>query len=249
MSQGATASVRAEPPRPNAHRGYVHESELPLTSLLFLLPLMVIYELGTRYFTTAAQAGYEQQIIAFTMMQRFFRLLGVHGQHLPAIAVCTILLSWHLARRERWQINLPTLLGMTLESTLLALPLIAIGRELARYVPLTTAHVSRQDTIIMSFGAGVYEELVFRLTLFTLLSLLFRDILKLRSAWLNLVIVLIGALAFSGYHYLSPLESFQWRSFAFRTVAGAYFGCVFLLRGFGITAASHAAYDILILFV
>jgi hypothetical protein len=48
---------------------------------------------------------------------------------------------------------------------------------------------------------------------------------------------------------LSPLEHFQWRSFLFRTAAGTYFGLLFLFRGFGITAGSHAAYDILILFL
>src|SRR6476620_801260 len=129
MTQAAASSPTI--PRDKSARGYVHDSELPLTGLVFLLPLMVIYELGTRYFTTAAQNGYDQQIIAFTFMQRFFRLLGVHGQHLPFIAVCTILLSWHLARREKWQVNIPTLLGMTLESTLLDLPLIVMGREIA----------------------------------------------------------------------------------------------------------------------
>ncbi len=247
MTQAAATSSSA--PHEKTGRGYVHESELPLTSLLFLLPLMVIYELGTRYFTTAAQNGYDQQIIAFTLTQRFFRLLGVHGQHLPFFACCAILLTWHVARREKWQINVPTLLGMFVESTLLALPLIVAGRELARYIPLAAVRATRNDTIIMSLGAGVYEELVFRLALFTLLSLFFRDALKIRSAWMNLGIVAISALAFSGYHYLSPLEPFNFRSFAFRTVAGAYFGGVFLLRGFGITAGTHAAYDVLILFV
>ena len=232
-----------------SHAGYLHESELPLTSLIFLLPLIVIYEIGALYFTTAAQHGYEQQIIAFTMMQRFFRLFGVHGQHLPALAVCAILLSWHIARRDRWQVNLGTLVGMAAESVLWALPLIAVSREIARYVPLATLRASRQDVVIMSLGAGVYEELVFRLVLFTILSLLLRDVIRAKGWGVNLGIVLISAFSFSCYHYLSPLEQFQWRSFTFRTAAGAYFGVLFLSRGFGITAASHASYDILILFL
>ena len=235
--------------RGDSKSGYLHESELPLTSLLLLLPLIIIYEVGTEYFTTAAQHGYEQQIIAFTMMQRFFRLFGVHGQHLPAIAVATILLCWHVARKERWQISLPTLIGMSAESVLLALPLIAIARELPRYFPLAAVHSTRQDVIIMSLGAGVYEELVFRLILFSLLSLILKDAMRLQPFWVHLGVVLISALAFSGYHYLSPTEHFMWRSFIFRTLAGAYFGVVFLIRGFGITAACHASYDILILFL
>lgn len=229
--------------------GYIYESELPLTSLLFLLPLIVVYEVGTRYFTTAAQHGYEQQIIAFSMMQRFFRLLGVHGQHLPALTLAAILIFWHVARREKWQVNVTTLLGMGAESALLALPLIALSKEASKYLPLLASGARQHDLLIMSMGAGVYEEMVFRLIFFTLASLLLKDLFRVKAALANLWIVALGALAFSGYHYLSPAEHFQWRSFAFRTVAGLYFGVVFLLRGFGITAASHTAYDILILFL
>jgi hypothetical protein len=230
-------------------RGYFHESELPLTSLIFLLPLIILYEVGSKYLTTSAQHGHAQQIIAFTLMQRFFRLFGVHGQHLPAVAIVTILLCVHAFRNERWHLHLGTLAGMAIESTLLSLPLIAIARELPRYFPLLATHASRQDVMIMSLGAGVYEEMVFRLILFSLLSIALKDALRLNSFWVHLGVVAISAIAFSAYHYLSPLETFQWRSFIFRTIAGAYFGVIFLLRGFGITAACHASYDIFILFI
>jgi membrane protease YdiL (CAAX protease family) len=230
-------------------KGYFQESELPLTSLIFLLPLMAAYEFGTKLFTTAAQSGHDQQIIAFTLMERFFRLWGAHGRHLPAMAVIAILLCIHFLRSEPWQFHVSTLVGMLAESLLLALPLVAIATELPKYFPLAALQSTRQDIIIMSLGAGVYEELVFRLILFNVLSLALRDTLRLHPFWANLGVVLISAFAFSAYHYLSPLEHFQWRSFAFRTVAGAYFGVVFLLRGFGITASCHASYDILILFL
>jgi hypothetical protein len=246
MSRAAT--MGASPAKAVAD-GYMHQSELPLTSLAFLLPLIVVYEVGTRYFTTAAQHGREQQIIAFTMMQSFFRLFGVHGQHLPAIAVGTILLAWHVARRDRWHLQFTTLVGMGAESLLLALPVIAMAREIARYFPLAATHSNTRDVVIMSLGAGVYEELIFRLAMFALLSLVLKDTLRVGAAWTHLWVVVLSALAFSGYHYLSPLEHFQWRAFLFRTGAGIYFGMLFLLRGFGITAGSHAAYDILILYL
>lgn len=230
-------------------RQYLRESEQPLTCLMFLLPMILTYEVGTAYFTTAAQHGREQQIVAFTLLQRFFRLFGVHGQHLPALAVAMILIASHVISKARWQFSLTTLAGMAAECTLLALPLIALGRELARYFPLATHHANRHDVIIMSFGAGVYEELVFRLIFFSVLSLLLKDVLRFHSFWMHLLVVATSALAFSAYHYLSPLERFQWRAFVFRTVAGGYFGAIFLLRGFGITAGCHAFYDILILFL
>jgi hypothetical protein len=229
--------------------GYFHESELPFTSLVFLLPLIVVYEIGTQYLTTAAQHGREQQIIAFTMMRQFFKLCGVHGQHLPAVALVTFLLVIHFFHKGRWDLHLSTLVGMLAESVLLALPLIAMARELSRYFPLAAIPSHRHDLIIMSIGAGVYEELVFRLILFSLLSFALKDALRLHSFWVHLGVVSISALSFSAYHYLSPVEHFQWQSFIFRTAAGAYFGVVLLLRGFGITAACHSSYDILILFL
>lgn len=237
---------------PNRRRldvGYFHESEQPFASLIFLLPLIAIYEIGTAYFTTAARHGQEEQIIAFTMLRQFFGLCGVHGQHLPAVAVIVFLLVIHILHKGKWDFHLSTLLGMACESALLALPLLAIARELSRYFPLMGLHSSRSDLIIMSLGAGVYEELVFRLVLFSILSFLLKDALRLGGFWVHLGVVAISALSFSAYHYLSPVEVFQWRSFLFRTAAGAYFGIVFLLRGFGITAACHASYDLIILFI
>jgi CAAX prenyl protease-like protein len=57
--------------------------------------------------------------------------------------------------------------------------------------------------------------------------------------------VLISSLLFAGYHYLGS-EHFIWQTFVFRTAAGLYFGAIFVFRGFGITAGSHAAYDVMI---
>jgi CAAX prenyl protease-like protein len=227
--------------------GYLYDSELPLTSLVFVIPLMVIYEVGTRFLTTAAHRGYQEQIIAFNLTQRLCELLGVHAQHVPPLVVAVILLAWHAARKARWQVHAGTVVCMCFESAALALPLILLSREVARYFPLAAIHGQTRDSIIMALGAGVYEELVFRLILFTSLSIIFREPLRQHPFAGGLGIVLISAFAFSGYHYLSPIEHFTWRVFLFRSIAGAYFGALFLLRGFGITAGCHAAYDLLIL--
>ena len=48
------------------------------------------------------------------------------------------------------------------------------------------------------------------------------------------------------YHYLGP-ETFTWKTCLFRTLAGIYFGGIFICRGFGVTAGCHAIYDIMIL--
>lgn len=246
MSRAISAPRAPTVPTDPAGFNYLDRSELPLISLVFLLPLIILYEVGTRYFTTAAQHGREEQIIAFSLMQRFFMFFGAEGRHLPAMAVAGVLLACHIARKDSWEIDIRVLLGMALESGLLTIPLILLGVALPRYFPLIAVTGPRTDRLILSLGAGVYEEFFFRLALFIILSLLLRDLLKAGRATTNLLVVAISAVSFSAYHYLSPNEHFHLQTFIFRTIAGAYFGIVFLMRGFGITAASHCFYDLLI---
>ncbi|MEO6435177.1 MAG: CPBP family glutamic-type intramembrane protease [Tepidisphaeraceae bacterium] len=222
-------------------------SELPLASLLFLLPFIVLYELGTRYFAFDALHQTEQRIIAFTLMQDFFNLFGATGKYMPPLAVVGILLSVHIARNDPWKVTPSTLGGMTIESLAWALPLLALGtlsvRYLSHYLPLMTVTSGNWRTLfVLSIGAGIYEELVFRLVALTVLHLVLLDLLKMPKMWGYLSMVLISSLGFAFYHYLGS-EVFAWRSLMFRTVAGIYFALLFILRGFGITAFSHASYD------
>jgi hypothetical protein len=233
----ANAPVRVE--------GYFQRSELPLASLAFLLPLVVLYEVGTHHLPWNTGGHGEQRIIAFALMQRFFLLFGASGRYLPAMAVVGILLAWHIARRDEWRVQISTLVGMVVESLCLALPLLLIGRLAAYYVPqMAPPHSDTANLLILSIGAGVYEELMFRLIGFTMLNFLLIDLLKIHKSWSYLLMVLISAVAFAGYHYLG--EPFHWQTFAFRTVAGIYFGIVFIFRGIGITSGVHASYDIFI---
>lgn len=241
---GAGRSGSNSAPRPIKPAGYFQRAEAPLTSLLFLLPLIVLYELGTRYISQSTHQA-EQQIIAFKLLQQFFAFFGATSRYLPALAVVGILMAWHIARHDPWEAPFWTICGMTLESFVLAIPLILMGCVAARYWSLSASFGDALNLIILSVGAGIYEELVFRLMALTLLHLLLIDLFAIRKPLAYLLMVVISSVAFSGYHYLSA-EPFVWQTFVFRTVAGLYFGAIFVFRGFGITAGSHAAYDVLI---
>src|SRR5688572_11348305 len=114
--------------------GYLERSQRPFISLVFLLPLIVLYEVGTRAYLTDPHHG-TQQIVAFTLLQDFFQLFGANGRHLPALAIACILLTWHIARNDSWKVNPLTLLGMAVESVVLVLPLFVLGFLLARFFP------------------------------------------------------------------------------------------------------------------
>lgn len=243
----ANLDVSSDSATPPIYR-YFQLSELPLASLLFVLPMIVVYEVGTRWYATDPIQGTEQRIVAFNLMRQFFTLMHVNLPYWPCVAVVALLLGAHWVRKDPWIVRPSTLLGMLIESALLAFPLLIAGQALVQYMQhLHLAGLMAQDRymIIISFGAGVYEELVFRLFGFAVLSFLFRDLLHLSKPKSMLLMVVCSAFAFSLYHYLGH-EHFQWQSFLFRTVAGFYFGVLFVFRGFGVTAGTHAAYDIIV---
>ena len=102
--------------------------------------------------------------------------------------------------------------------------------------------------LVLSVGAGVYEELVFRLFGFAALHLLLADVLRLPSRAAGVGTIALSAVAFAGYHHVgfAGAEPFDAGVFAFRTAAGVWFGAVYAARGFGVAAGCHAAYDVLV---
>jgi membrane protease YdiL (CAAX protease family) len=249
MSRAASARPDAQPASRSLPRGYLKRSEMPLAALVFLLPFIILYEVGTRHFAFDPAHQTEQRIIAFNLMQQFFNLFGATGRYMPPLAVVGILLSVHIARNDPWKVTPGTLFGMAIEGAAWGLPLLVIGtisaRFLSHYLPLMTGEGNWRTLFVLSLGAGIYEEMVFRLVALTLLHLLFIDVLRLKKGRSYLLMVLGSSLAFAFYHYLGS-ESFTWRSLVFRTVAGVYFAGLFLVRGFGVTAFSHSCYDILV---
>lgn len=106
--------------------------------------------------------------------------------------------------------------------------------------------------IITGIGAGIYEELVFRLILICVLMLLFQDLLRLPYKNSIVLSVLVSAALFSAHHHIDFLsgrpneaDPFNTTEFVFRTVAGIYFAALFAIRGFGITAGTHAFYNVI----
>ena len=99
--------------------------------------------------------------------------------------------------------------------------------------------------VMVSLGAGIYEELVFRVLLVSGLMLIASKGFGWSRQGASLFAVFLGALIFSAFHYMGAYgERFALGSFTFRTIAGLLFSALYVLRGFGITAWTHALYDV-----
>jgi hypothetical protein len=62
------------------------------------------------------------------------------------------------------------------------------------------------------------------------------------------VAVVTSAFVFSAFHYIPPYgDPLEIASFTFRFFSGLAFSALYVIRGFGITAWTHALYDAFLL--
>ncbi|HEX4936054.1 MAG TPA: CPBP family glutamic-type intramembrane protease, partial [Gemmatimonadaceae bacterium] len=102
--------------------------------------------------------------------------------------------------------------------------------------------------LMVSLGAGLYEELLFRVILVSLLLWAARKLFGWGAVASGLFATLAAALVFSAFHYIGPYgDRLELASFTFRAIAGVAFSALYIVRGFGITAWTHALYDVMLL--
>ena len=228
---------------PGVSESYWSLSRMPLTSLVFTLPLVLAYEGGVLLLGRGSPRNG-----ADVWLRHLLDMLGFGEYFLLPVLTVLGLLAWHHVEHDRWRFSPAVLVGMTLECLLLAIVLVGLARLQSRLWPLWI--VPGGEGFLARFvgycGAGLYEEVLFRLLLLPAVAwVLERFGAGAGSAlgWSALLTSLIFSLA----HYVGPLgDSFDLYSFTFRAVAGLFFSILFVVRGFGIAAGTHAAYDMLV---
>ena len=104
------------------------------------------------------------------------------------------------------------------------------------------------DAFVLSLGAGLYEEIVFRLIGVGGLFLILKKIDKLPQ-WVNAAIaVVLSSVVFSAIHHIGSMgDPFTLGVFFFRFFAGLLLALIFYLRGFAVAVYTHAIYDIIVM--
>jgi hypothetical protein len=277
-----------------AQDSYLERTSRPIYAIIFLLPFIIFYEVGTFGFNTDILNQSQIRVVAFVWLQHLLESVGFGGKFAwvaPPLAVVAILTAMQITSGKQWRLWFGDILPMAVECVLLAIPLIVltlflsssskaesdIGRlentavRIQTGAPLNCSSIQNNSTssvtdqavrgqqdqpllanIITGIGAGIYEELVFRLILICLLMMLLQDVLRLDHKNSIVLSVLISASLFSAHHHIdffsgrpNVIDPFNWTRFAFRTLAGIYFAILFAIRGFGITAGTHAFYNII----
>ncbi len=261
------AAGASMPPRRSAGatQTYWDRSKQPLEILALVAPLVVIYEIGLVWALRAENGTITNR--AHEGLLRLFDAVGIDlmVMALPALAVVVVLVTWQLLSRRPWSLDLPTLGLMVVESAAAALPLAVFAQVIARSdaawasmgaMALAQASPGAEAAgpealgvlgkVSLAIGAGIYEELIFRMALISLLHTLFVDAMRMDERWGIGLAVAVSAALFAIYHPLGAADGgIDWSRATFFTGAGAYFGVLYVMRGFGIAVGAHAAYDLL----
>jgi membrane protease YdiL (CAAX protease family) len=100
---------------------------------------------------------------------------------------------------------------------------------------------------VLSLGAGVYEEILFRLVLLSGFAWLLTSGFGVEKGGAESIALVVSAVLFSVFHHLGSMgDPWVWSIVVVRTVAGVFLGAIYLQRGLGIAIWAHALYDLVI---
>jgi membrane protease YdiL (CAAX protease family) len=225
-----------------------------LTSLVLVFPLFVIYQVGV-LFTLPLLNG------ADFLTVFLFRKVGLSmTAYLAFTAAVTVLFAITvgvLRRKQRFDPGL--IVPVVIESAIYALTmgslivfvmtkLFGISPQLAGGGMIASQGLGTRA--VMSIGAGVYEEAVFRLLLLGGIVVVLEKILGF-GRWVAIVAAFVlSSLLFSAMHHIPPYgDPLHLGVFTFRFLAGICFALLFWFRGFAVAVYAHAFYDLYVLLV
>lgn len=232
----------AAPRKPAGQRGALAR---PLDALVFLAPMMLLFG-GAALLDDGWLEVSPDRVTAYALVKQFLRLFGPVAAWAPAGVVTVILLATHAASRQPWRVHWGQVAWMYVEACLFALPLLLLNRSMP-LAWLSEGSSALVTDLALGVGAGVYEELLFRLVFISFMVLLGADLLRLDRGGVAVAAVILSALLFAAHHH-QPLgaEPFTWGRFVFRSLAGTYLAVIFWYRGYGPAAGCHAAYNVII---
>jgi len=204
-------------------------------SLVLVFPVLLAYEIGVLFAGRVNGADVVTRALYATLGSRTLYLL-VHA------VLAALFLVW-IRGAKRWDsLRLEIVAPVVLEALIYALTLGAV-------ITVILSHLLGMGTgssVVSALGAGVHEELVFRL------GLLAGMVTFLRGGGTDRRVAVLIAFACSAplfalaHHAGANGEPFTWHAFAFRTFAGLAFGAIFWFRSLAHAVYAHALYDLIV---
>lgn len=223
-----------------------------LDNIVLVLPLVIFYELG------ALVTGELNGVDLVTV--RLLHWLGTRWFVIAQAGLLALLLGTSIVLRRRQRSAWDRLLPVVLESgvyaltlgTLIVFVLVEVFGLRPQLAAAAGGQVSRGwlATLVVSAGAGVHEELLFRLVGVSLPALLLGRVFGMRR-WIAVGgSMILSSLCFALAHHLGLHgEPISWWALSYRFCAGMVFAVLFWWRGFATAVYTHALYDVYVLFL
>lgn len=224
-----------------------NEKDLPgksdaWTDLALTLPIFVVYHLGVAFLPVRNAADPVTQELRGLANQS----LALYAGMTLAVGAAFVVVLATLGRGKAFQKRRFAMIAV--EGALYAVLMRFAGAYVVGSLRLQpgTGGSSAFAGLVMSLGAGFYEEIAFRVGLFGVGALLIKLLLGAGPRLIATVVwAVVAALVFSGWHYVGALgDPFNLQSFVFRAVCGLVLTAIYAFRGFAPAVWTHALYDV-----
>ena len=227
---------------------YLKKSKSSFYSFVITLPIFLVYELGI-FLMRDTEFSYIKNG-ADVLIEEAISTLGFDIFYVVSTLFVLVFLSivyYQKKNYDSFKIYKSYLLIMLVESFFYALLLFFILGSMSLYL-MDGFVANTYFNIILSLGAGIYEELIFRVfslyIFYQLMKFIFKSMSNFSSQFFALI---LSAILFSLFHFIGA-EPFTQDAFTVRFIAGILLGFLYINRGFGVTAITHSFYDIFVIF-
>lgn len=228
---------------------YFRQTNGLLYSYLISIPLLLLYEI---LILISQPQGNIARISVDVWFKSFFTYFGLNAISTTLILAAVIGgVIVYKKREELKSVRKNYLLLMIGEATFYAILVALIVSNIVDFILLQSSNgligdFNKLQLIALSLGAGLYEELFFRVILVSFLIFLFERLFKNKNYSTGGAII-IAALIFSGIHYVGDFaDTWLLSSFLFRFLFGLALNLIYVIRGFGMAAWTHAIYDLIV---
>jgi hypothetical protein len=231
--RNVTGRRRADTANP-ASEGWAGHGDLA-ASLVLIFPLLLAYEIGVFFFGRVNGADVVTRLL-------YVALGGSRVLYLLVHATIALLFMLWIRRTQRWAtLRLEIVAPVVLESAIYAMTL---GALISLVLDKLLGLGIDRSSIVSALGAGVHEEVVFRLGLFAGVLSFLRG--KRLGFEMPIALIASSMLFAAAHHVGAHGEAFTAHAFAFRTLAGCAFGAIFWYRSFAHAVYAHVLYDLVV---
>jgi membrane protease YdiL (CAAX protease family) len=231
----------------------------PLTSALLVFPLFLIYQAGVLVLPgvhNGADLVTSELLTLLHGRATLYLLLNVG----LSIGFCGAVLFLRRSNTFDPGVFLPTVLESAIYALTMGSLIVFVMQDVLHVDPSLVVQAGHPalrtagqpspgplSAFVLSLGAGVHEELVFRVILLGATAWFCQRVVGL-SRLLSLALAfLVSAVLFSLAHHVIGGEPFRVGAFVYRILCGLFFATLYETRGLAVAVYTHALYDMYVL--